>query len=204
MGTRTTLVRLQDGGLWVHAPGPLDAEIRAEVDARGPVRHIVGPNKFHHFFIGDWARAYPDARTWAAPGLADKKKNVAFHEELSDRAPSEWSDELDQHLVQGAPQIGEVVFFHRASRTLILVDLAFNIHRADSWVARAAFRMLGAWDRFGTSRLGRFYMKDRAAVRESIDHLLEWDFDRVVLTHGDVIESDGHEAVRRSFEWLQA
>ena len=32
----------------------------------------------------------------------------------------------------------EMVFFHPASRTLILTDLIFNLHRASSWVMRPA------------------------------------------------------------------
>jgi hypothetical protein len=35
------VVRLSDGSLWVHSPVALDGELRAGLDALGPVKHIV-------------------------------------------------------------------------------------------------------------------------------------------------------------------
>ena len=39
--TRMTVIRLPDGGLWLHSPTPLDDGLRAAIDALGPVAHIV-------------------------------------------------------------------------------------------------------------------------------------------------------------------
>ena len=39
-------------------------------------------------------------------------------------------------------------------------------------------------------------------MRASVDRILGWHFDRVVVTHGDVIESGGRERLRAAFEWL--
>jgi hypothetical protein len=61
LGTRMTVVRLRDGGLFVHSPVPLTPALRAEVDALGSVRHIVAPNIAHHLYVGEWKEAYPDA-----------------------------------------------------------------------------------------------------------------------------------------------
>lgn len=40
--------------------------------------------------------------------------------------PADWDGEIDQVLVQGTRIMREVAMFHRASRTLILVDLIEN------------------------------------------------------------------------------
>ena len=46
-----------------------DIPTRAEVDALGPVKHIVSPN-FEHLKYGPlWGQAYPDAVTYGCPGL---------------------------------------------------------------------------------------------------------------------------------------
>jgi len=83
IGTRTTLVRLPDGGLFVHSPAQLEG-LKAEVDAIGPVRHVVAPNRYHHLFVREWKDAYPDALVHAAPGLAQKRKSFTFDSELDD------------------------------------------------------------------------------------------------------------------------
>jgi hypothetical protein len=45
-----------------------------------------------------------------------------------------------------------------------------------------------------------FLIKDKAAVRESADRVLEWDFDRILLTHKDIVERGGREAFRFAYE----
>lgn len=67
--TRTTVVRLTGGDLWGHSPTELTPALRAEVDALGPVRHLIAPNRIHYWWVADWQRAFPDALAHAAPGV---------------------------------------------------------------------------------------------------------------------------------------
>ena len=46
--SRMTIVRLQDGRLWVHSPGPITADTRAEIAALGTVAYLIAPGTFHH------------------------------------------------------------------------------------------------------------------------------------------------------------
>jgi hypothetical protein len=39
-------------------------------------------------------------------------------------------------------------------------------------------------------------VKDEAAFRSSLASILEWDFDRVIVGHGDVIEHGGKAKLR--------
>ena len=205
LGTRSCLVRLSGGGVLIHTPGPLSDEVRRVIDARGPVRAIVAPNLLHHFYLAESVAAWPDARVFAAPGLRAKLGTVRIDEELSDTAPALWAGDLEQVLTQGAPGLSEVVFFHRASRTLLCLDLCFNLRESASFVTRALMRMNGAYGRFGPSRLFRHgVMKDARAMRASIDRILAWDFDRVTVAHGEILEHGGHEALRAGFAWLRS
>ena len=97
-----------------------------------------------------------------------------------------------------------MVFFHPASRTLVCTDLAFNIQRGQTGgVTRLFFRAIGAEGHFGPHRLiRRFFIRDRAAARDSIQRILRWDFDRVTVTHGDVLERGGREAMRAAYAFL--
>jgi hypothetical protein len=106
---------------------------------------------------------------------------------------------VDSLLVRGF-RLKEVVLLHRASRSLILTDLCFNIWRSPSPVARAFLRANGAWQGFGPSRMIRFFfVSDRQALGESIQRVLQWDFDRIVPGHGDVLESGGKSALRKAW-----
>ena len=46
------------------------------------------------------------------------------------------------------------------------------------------------------------WVRDRAAAASSFAAILAWDFDRVVVTHGDVLKTGGHDAVAAAFAYL--
>jgi hypothetical protein len=199
VGMRMTVVRLSTGDLVLHSPVRCEPELRSGLEGLGPVKHLIGPNKFHHLFLGDWAAAYPEATLWGAPGLERKRKDLSFDRSLVDAAPASWHGELVPVPIEGIPPTSEVAFVHPASWTLILTDLVFNVPREG---ASLFARMAGVAGRFGPSRLLRLLMRDRQALRRSVDALLRQDFERVILAHGEVLESGGREAVRDAFSFL--
>lgn len=202
LGTRSTIVRLQSGGLWLHSPGPLTPGIRSWLDENGPVEAIVAPNLLHHFFLAENVEACPDANAYGPPGLAEKI-SPSFEVRPIDADGHPWKDDLACMAIDGCPKMGETVFLHRPSRTLVLCDLAFNFRSADSFMTRFFLRINGALGSFGPSRLGKsFFFSDHAAVGRSVARLLQWDFDRVILSHGEVLESGGPEALRDAFAWV--
>jgi Domain of unknown function (DUF4336) len=202
IGTRMTVIRLADGGLFLHSPVRLDPPTRAALDDLGPVRAVVAPSKVHHFFVADYLTAYPEARAYGAPGLAEKRRDLAFHGVLGNEPAPEWRDEIAQHLFQGAAALNEVVFFHPATGTLLLTDLAFNVARENTAPARVFYWLVGAAGRFGPHRLVRLCIRDRRAARASVETILRWDFDRVVVTHGDVLEHGGRARFQEAFAYL--
>lgn len=202
IGTRMTVVRLPDGGLVLHSPARLDGETKQALSELGRVQSVIAPSKVHHLFVGDYASAYPDARLFAAPGLAEKRTDLQFHGELGDQAPPDWSGTLEQHLFRGAAFLNEVVFFHPSSRTLILTDLAFNMTTPRSGRARVFCWLVGASGRFGPHRIIRAGIRDRRAARESRQRILAWDFDRVIITHGEVLDTGGHQRFAEAFAYL--
>ena len=111
---------------------------------------------------------------------------------------------MRHHLFAGAPAINEVVFLHRSSRTLLLTDLAFNVPSGPGNRARIFHWLVGATGRFGPHRIVRAVIRDREAARRSLATILAWDFDRVIVTHGDVLERGGPAAMRSGFAYLGA
>jgi hypothetical protein len=202
LGTRTTVVRLANGGLWTHSPGPLQPELTAQLIALGSVQALVAPNAMHHLYLGENIRAFPQATVYVSPALPAKFKQPLTYELLSDEPPALWRDDFTQHLVGGMPKLQEVVFLHRASRTLILTDLAFNIRQSGSWFTRLFMRVNGAYGHFGPSRIFRTLVKDRRALRSSLNRMQEWDFDRIIVTHGEVLEAGGKSVMRTQYAWV--
>jgi len=204
-GVRMSVIRLRNGSLVLHSPVGLNHALRAELDALGKVRAVIAPDTAHHLFVADYQTGYPDAQLYAAPGLPLKRPDLKFAAELSDEAPALWASELEQHLFQGAPRLNEVVFFHPESRTAVFTDLVFNlpVHFKGSRAAHIFMWLNGSVGHFGPHRLMRhFFLRDRKAGRDSIDRILRWDFDRVVMSHGDVLERGGKAAVREAFAYL--
>lgn len=202
VGTRMTVIRLADQSLLLHSPVVLDAPLRRELDALGTVRFAVAPNRVHHLYAGMVAKSYPQARLWIAPGLAQKRPDLVFVDVLGDLAPAEWRDEVEQVLFRGRPYENEVVFFHRASRTLLICDICFNFGPRTPPLTRFLVRLIGGYGRFGPSKLDPLLIRDRKAARQSLEKILAWDFDRVVVAHGEILETGGHEGLRRGYGWL--
>jgi len=205
IGTRMTVIRLADSRLLLHSPVPWEEALAREIDALGPVGFLVAPNKLHHLWLGPWVDACPDATLYGAPGLRDKRRDLVFHRELDDAPPSDWADELDQALLRGAPRMNEVAFLHRASRTLLLTDFAMNFSELPPGpMTRLWLRAMGLTGGLRTSRLIRSLVRDRAALQPVLERILAWPFDRVIVTHGEVIERGGPAALREAWAPLLA
>lgn len=202
---RMVVVRLESGDLFLHSPVALSDGLKQELKAIGQVRHVVAPNMAHHLFVSPYSDAFPDATLWGAPGLAEKKSALPLHRVLSEATDAPWSDELDHLVVAGIPRINEVVFLHRASHSLILTDLAIHFphSRQANWWTRTMLKFQKVYDcPPRPSAFMKRLTKDESALRASVDHMLSWDFDRLVLTHGDIVYPGGREALRAAFDYL--
>jgi hypothetical protein len=202
LGHRMTVVRLVDGALWVHSPVEHSAGLARELESLGAVAHLVAPSLMHDTFLEGWFEAYPRIRFHGAPGFSRTRPDLTFTDTVSDTPHPAWAGTLDQHLMRGMPRVNEVVFLHRPSRTLILTDLAFNLGPDMPLLSRVLMRLNDCYCRFGPSRLLKSTIRDRAAFRQSLDVVLGWDFDRIILSHGANIDSGGRQLLREAFAVL--
>lgn len=203
LGTRMTVVRLSDGSLFVHSPIVLDGDLKQEIDALGPVAHIVAPSLYHHLFIGDFAAAYPEAKTHAARGLEKKRSDLTFHATLNTEVDPSWRNDLSALRIEGCA-LGETVFFHRPSRTLISADFIENFDTSDHWATRMYLKATGIHGKVGLSRVLRIMFRDKAKARRAVDQVIEWNPERITLAHGQPIFANAQEAIRDTYEWLRA
>lgn len=202
--TRSVVVRLGGGGIWLHSPVKGSPERFAAVDALGPIEHLVAPNTLHHLYVPDWQAHAPQARAHAAPGLLRKRANIDWYAELGDSPPDAWRDEIDQLVFGGSKLIDEVVFYHRASRSLIITDI-FQNHdpEEDGWFWRGVKRLVGVLGPEGGAPVDwKWSVRDRDTARAARDRMLAWPFDRVVLSHGLCITDNARARVESAYAWL--
>jgi len=200
-GTRMTVIRLRGGELFVHSPVGLDEGLRRAVDALGAVRAIVAPSRFHHVFVPQWIAAYPEALVCACPGLERKRADVSWGHILGDEPHEAWRGEIDQVWFSARSLEDEVVFLHPRSRTLVCADMVFNLSRHPSLLTRAVAWASGNHGP-GATYLERLLIRDRRAARAQMDRMLAWDFERILLAHGEPVLAGGREVLRRAYEWL--
>lgn len=199
-GTRMTVVRLSEGGLFVHSPVALDAETRRAVDALGPVRAVVAPSLFHHLYAGEWMEAYPDASFHPCPGLERRRPHLRWSSVLGEEPHAAWSADLDQAPFTARFE-REVVFFHRATRTLVCADALLDLSRHPSRLTRFV-ALLMANRAPGKGYLERVAVRDRALARRQVERILAWDIEGIVLAHGGLVRHGGREVVRDAYAWL--
>lgn len=209
VGRLTTVVRLRDSRLFIYCPAPLTADLYRQLVALGHVRFVVPASNLHgHRFMEQYRAAFPGAELLAAPMLDRKRKDLWFDGLLGDIPDPRWSEELDQAAFMGNRWLTEIVFLHRSSRTLLVGDLAYNVGPGvpplTKLVARLPFPSPwgGLWTNLGPSALYRRSVRNRLAARRCIERILEWEFDRIIVGHGEIVETGGHEAFRAAFGWL--
>jgi hypothetical protein len=202
--TRMAIIRLADGSLFVWSPTPLTDRLRSEVNALGPVRHIVTPNSLHHLFVLDWKRAWPDAKIHAAPGLRNKRKDIDFDIDLGDTPNPDWTGEIDQVLVPGNAITTEIVFFHVKSSTVLFTDLIqhFPTNWFSGWRGIVARLDLMAAANPSVPRKFRLAFTGRHAARSALARILAWNADKVLMAHGAPVTESGKAILTRAFQWL--
>ena len=202
--TRMAVARLSDGSAWVWSPVALTEELAAEVEAIGPVRHIVSPNKIHHLFLGEWAERWPDARLYAPPGLAKRKPEIHFDTELSDGPEMAWAEEIDQVIFHGSMAMEEVVFFHRPSSTAIVCDL---IQRHDEnemtgWKGKLMRLDSLVGEEGSTPREWRASFLRRGPARAARKTVLDWKPERLLIAHGQCAQTGASDIIEQALGWI--
>jgi hypothetical protein len=203
-GGRMTVIRLADGSLVLYSAIAINDALAAELKALGEVAHIVAPNGFHYLFLEAARQRYPKATVYGTAALAKKQPQLQLDVQLTNQAPPAWGNAIELIVMEGVPSVDEVIFFHRASRTVVVCDLVFNIHEAQGWFSPLFFRMLGVWKQVKQSPLWRWSItKNRAAAEASLERMWSWDFDRVILAHGRIVEgTDAKSQLARGLTWM--
>jgi hypothetical protein len=205
--TRMEVVKLSDGSLWVNSPVAVPFDTLQRMNQLGPVRYLVAATPRHVWRLEAWHTLFPEAELWAprSTPFTLKKGHLPLTGILGDRPPQCWADNLDQLAFKGNPLIEEILFFQRESRTVILDDL-IQIHPIVKGkpFRNALFKLAGvASPDGGVAHDIKMTFTNRKLARRSLERLLSWDFDRLIIAHGPCIEKDAKPFMREAFRWLE-
>lgn len=193
-----TIIRLKSGKLVIHSTGPFTSEDVAEIRTLGEPGWILDGILRHDTFARHGREAFGGIPYLAPEGFSDE---VGFPTEVIVPAPEEWSGELLALEIQGAPDARDTALLHVPSRTLILTELVFNFADEQPLWNELLLRVaVGSHHHPGMPRPVKAGVKDEAAFKDSLEAILAWDFDRVIVGHGDIIERDGKAKLSAALE----
>ncbi len=197
---RTTMIRLHSEALLVVSPPPVEAGGLEDLEALGAIEEVLIPNSFHYLNAPGFLMRYPRATLRVTPGLYERVPQLPRGQELSELSPPSWRGVIEHQVLRPLYGASEVVLFHRSSATLVLTDLAFHMRQFKHRFDRVAWRLNGAPPGFGPSRTSRlFLLRDRVVASAFLERVLAWPFERVLVAHGEPLETNAVAVFRQAF-----
>jgi hypothetical protein len=200
-----TIVRFDNGDLLIHDPCEISDLVKRDIDAIGEVRYIVAPGSYHHLFVTNFQQKYPQAETFLCPGLERKRPDIKFDWILGNRPDHRWGNVFDQVVVQGTKYMWEVAFFHKPSKTLILVDLLENIgddfRHPTSLLLRFWWKVVyRMWNNPKAAPEYQMGWGKKDIVKKGLNRILSWKPERVILAHGELVESNTQSVLTTAWQ----
>jgi hypothetical protein len=193
-----TVIRLRSGKLIIHSTAPFTPAEVAAIHALGEPGWLLDGILRHDTFAKQGREAFPGIPYLAPEGFSQV---VGFPTSPIVPAPAEWNGELLALEIQGAPAARDTALLHAPSRTLILTELIFNFGDDEPlWTELLLRAAVGGAHHPGMSRPFKAGVKDAVAFESSVATILDWDFDRVIVGHGDAIETDGTAKLRAALQ----
>ncbi len=198
-----TIVRLASGTLLLHSPCRSSGVLIGEIAALGTVSDVIAPNWFHDLYLAEYRRLYPKARFWA-PGFLQRRRKRIIDADLDGGVPP-WFEELPYTSLRGLMTFDECIFFHGASKTLIVADLLMSYRVAPRmpWYTQFAGRLFGLDGTLKTFQLLWFLTgRNRTILRGAARWMIACDPKGLIVGHGEPVKGEISSQLRRAFRWL--
>lgn len=201
LGRRMTVVELGGDAIALHSSIELEEADLAIVEGLGRVALILVPNSLHGSDAPFYAARHPDAKVLVPRQVesALRAKLPRIDGVVDDGLPI-GADVLQVFPLAGT-RMGEILFYHVPSRTLVTTDIVFHLQAEDLRpVPRLLMRLNGAVDRFGPTRLAKkVFITDREAFSASLRPVLDLPTEHVIMSHGRVLVGGGAAQMRAAF-----
>jgi hypothetical protein len=195
---RMTVTALRGGGAVVFSPVALHEPAMREIEQFGPPAFLIVPNGFHRLDARIWKQRYPEAKVLCPPGARKRVEQAVAVDAASDVIGD---DALDFIIVDGARRAESALMVRRgAGTTLVINDLVSHVRHPRGVGANIMARVFG----FGVKRpqmareVRYLLVDDKAALARQLRH---WaaipDLRRIIVSHGDMIETDPAAVLER-------
>jgi len=199
-GNRMTCIQLEDGSFWLHSPTKFNLETYNEIKEKGNISYLVTPSLMHNLFVMDWKEHELLSQLVAPKHVKKVSVDFYFDDITNEDLNKLFNDEISGVPINGMPMLQEYAFIHHRSKTLILTDLAFNFKNVSSSWTKIFLQLYGAYNKFGPTITIRTLIRDKKAFRNSLDKILEFDFDRIIVSHGEIVETNGRSVFVNAFQ----
>ncbi|KAJ7054377.1 hypothetical protein C8F01DRAFT_488441 [Mycena amicta] len=210
LGGRSTAVKLSSGDVWVIASTPLSPETKETLKNLGPVKYIIGVNARHNLYLGDFKRAYPDAKLIAPAAAARfcEDKTLTFDGLWGQDPPeTKYGFEDDIEACYFSSYLNkDVAFLHRASSSLIIGDLITNLPGTEQYSKSEAtgrfpfYGPVGKPSGWIQGKMLASRVSDPETMQRHVKTVAEWPISRIIPCHGDVIETNASGVWREAFK----
>ncbi len=206
---RMTVLRLSDDTLALHSPCDIDTALKNEIEQLGQVSCIIAPGNYHYLHVAQCKETFPSGQVYVSPGL-DKKQPKLM--KLDGAKVLHDDDLLDEHLshifLSGNRIINEIVFYHSPSKTLVLTDSIEYIGDETpdtNGILRMWWFIMRMWNKPKPApeyQMG-WWCKNKQESRDCMENILKWEFERVIIGHGENITSDDcKDVVRKAWGFV--
>jgi hypothetical protein len=193
---RMTVLALHDGGSAIWSTIPLREAEMSRIEALGPVRFLIVPNRGHRLDLKPWKNRYPGARIIAPPTAREAVVEAAPVDATTDIIGD---PDIEFQTVAGTKEDEFALIIRRADdTTLVLNDILSNVRHPKGLGTQILARLLGfGVNRPRTSRPVRLmFVKDPNALA---NQFRAWaaipQLRRIIVSHGDIIDGAPREAL---------
>lgn len=191
---RSVVVEVEGRRLLISPGSKLTSE---DYQKMGKITDLIAPNLFHCAGISKAQSYFPEAKTWGVKGVKEIKPQISWNE-IIDEATWPFHEKLPIVYIEGMPKVNEVVFLDKASRSLIVTDLCFNLRNQKGFGSWLILNMFGTYNKLGVSRFYISYVQNKADFQKSMQKILPLDFDNIIVSHGDNYMSGAKEVLKKA------
>ena len=202
MGHRMTIIQLDNNKLFIHSPIEITPTLQQKISQLGEIAYVVTPNKNHNIYLSDWWLAYPQAYFYAPPGLIHKRSDLTFDDALGNKTPLHWRGQLLQTVIRGSDRMEEIAFCDPLSKTLIVGDALAWMVDSHHPLTFALSVINGCYFKPAMPWYWRITFQNHTQLRQSIQEILTWPFERIILSHGRVIDNNAKAYFSAAFQWV--
>lgn len=200
-----TVVRLENGNVLLHSPCRPSDELLAKIASVGMVTDVVAPNWFHDLYLAEYRRLYADATFWG-PAFLRRQRKAIIDCVLGGSVQPKWSAQMPHVTLSGLLTFDESIFYHVATRTLIVADVLMNASLAPGapLLTRLGYRLFDLRGQLKVFPVLRWFgVRSRPTIRKAVSQIFEWNPERLIVGHGTPIREGAAEQLRAAFSWLK-